>query len=75
MSYFPDNFLWGGAISASQTEGAYNLGGKGLSTSDVQTHGIFGPLQPRNADNSGLKDIAIDFYHRYPEDIALFAEM
>ncbi|HDH7838745.1 glycoside hydrolase family 1 protein [Raoultella ornithinolytica] len=75
MAYFPNDFLWGGAISASQTEGAYNLGGKGLSTSDVQTHGIFGPLQPRNSDNSGLKDIAIDFYHRYPEDIALFAEM
>ena len=22
-----------------------------------------------------IKDVAIDFYHRYPEDIALFAEM
>jgi 6-phospho-beta-glucosidase len=25
--------------------------------------------------DSGIKDVAIDFYHRYPEDIALFAEM
>jgi 6-phospho-beta-glucosidase len=24
---------------------------------------------------TGIKDVAIDFYHRYPEDIALFAEM
>jgi len=29
----------------------------------------------RVAGDSGIKDVAIDFYHRYPEDIKLFAEM
>lgn len=32
---FPKNFMWGGAFSANQTEGAFNLGGKGLSVADV----------------------------------------
>ncbi len=32
---FPDGFLWGGA--ANQLEGAWNVGGKGLSVSDVYT--------------------------------------
>ncbi|MFW5392037.1 6-phospho-beta-glucosidase [Yersinia sp. 2544 StPb PI] len=72
---FPDNFLWGGAIAANQVEGAYLTEGKGLSTSDLQPHGIFGDIIPRVSGDSYVKDLAIDFYHRYPEDIALFAEM
>jgi 6-phospho-beta-glucosidase len=36
---------------------------------------VFGPVVERVAGDSGIKDVAIDFYHRYPEDIALFAEM
>ncbi|MDN0116530.1 glycoside hydrolase family 1 protein [Yersinia intermedia] len=72
---FPDNFLWGGAIAANQVEGAYLTEGKGLSTSDLQPHGIFGDIIPRVSGDSYIKDVAIDFYHRYPEDIALFAEM
>ncbi|MFZ4213701.1 family 1 glycosylhydrolase, partial [Pantoea endophytica] len=39
---FPDGFLWGGAVAANQVEGAYQEGGKGLSTSDLQPKGIFG---------------------------------
>ncbi|NGH42564.1 glycoside hydrolase family 1 protein, partial [Escherichia coli] len=46
-----------------------------MSTSDLQPQGIFGAITPRAAGDSGIKDVAIDFYHRYPEDIALFAEM
>ena len=42
--YFPQNFLWGGAISANQCEGAYNEGGKGLSIQDVMPRGITGPI-------------------------------
>lgn len=72
---FPYGFLWGGAIAANQVEGAYLTDGKGLSTSDLQPHGIFGEITERTAGDSGIKDVAIDFYHRYPEDIALFAEM
>lgn len=47
MIKFPDNFLWGGAIAANQVEGAYNLGGKGLSTSDMLPNGILSPHQTR----------------------------
>ncbi|KAF0488488.1 family 1 glycosylhydrolase [Pediococcus acidilactici] len=35
-SYFPKNFLWGGAQAASQADGAYRDDGKGLNSSDVQ---------------------------------------
>ncbi|MGX7047422.1 6-phospho-beta-glucosidase [Lactococcus piscium] len=34
MSFKPD-FLWGGAIAASQVEGAWDVDGKGLSVADV----------------------------------------
>ncbi|MCD7091552.1 glycoside hydrolase family 1 protein [Klebsiella quasipneumoniae] len=72
---FPEDFLWGGAIAANQVEGAYNLEGKGLSTSDLTSQGILGPIVERTPGDSNTKDVAIDFYHRYPQDIALFAEM
>lgn len=71
---FPENFLWGGAVAANQVEGAYNEDGKGLSVQDVLPHGI---RQPRTAQPTAdnLKLEAIDFYHRYKEDLALLAEM
>ncbi|PKH22537.1 6-phospho-beta-glucosidase [Enterobacterales bacterium CwR94] len=75
MKTFPDTFLWGGAIAANQVEGAYLADGKGLSTSDVMPQGVFGPVVERVAGDHSIKDVAIDFYHRYPEDITLFAEM
>lgn len=71
---FPDGFLWGGAVSANQCEGAYNEGGKGLSIQDVLPHGLQTPrTEGPTADN--MKLVGIDFYHRYKEDIKLFAEM
>ncbi|WP_039058680.1 6-phospho-beta-glucosidase [Enterobacter sp. Bisph1] len=75
MKAFPTSFLWGGAIAANQVEGAWREDGKGLSTSDVQPKGVFGEVVERVEGDSALKDVAIDFYHRYPQDIALFAEM
>lgn len=33
---FPENFLWGGAMAASQADGAYDEGGKGLDTQDLR---------------------------------------
>ncbi|GHA63502.1 glycoside hydrolase family 1 protein [Photobacterium aphoticum] len=75
MTAFPHDFLWGGAIAANQVEGAFNLDGKGLSTSDMLPNGILSPHQTREARTPGIKDLAIDFYNRYPEDIALFNEM
>lgn len=71
---FPEGFLWGGAISANQAEGAYLEDGKGLSIADILSNGIFNPP----VENPGKKNPyheAIDFYHSYEEDIALFAEM
>jgi 6-phospho-beta-glucosidase len=71
---FPANFLWGGAIAANQAEGAYREDGKGLSVADVLPHGS----QSSPVDDCPdiiLYHKGIDFYHRYREDIALFAEM
>ncbi|MDU5950631.1 MAG: family 1 glycosylhydrolase, partial [Paenibacillus macerans] len=76
---FPEGFLWGGATAANQIEGGYNEGGKGLSTADVITAGthttprrITPVLEP---DAYYPSHEAIDFYHRYEDDIKLFAEM
>lgn len=71
---FPAGFLWGGATAANQIEGAYAEGGKGLSIQDVMPKGIMTPRTDAPTDDN-LKQVAIDFYHRYAEDIALFAEM
>ncbi len=71
---FPKGFLWGGATAANQLEGAYDEGGKGLSIQDVTPKGL---MSPRTAGPTpdNLKLAGIDFYNRYAEDIALFAEM
>ncbi len=71
---FPAGFLWGGAVAANQCEGAYQTDGKGWSIQDVMPHGIHGPpTAVPTPDN--LKLVGIDFYHRYAEDIALFAQL
>lgn len=73
------NFLWGGAVAANQLEGAWNVDGKGPSTADYMTAGSF---EKKREYTDGImpgkhypSHSAIDFYHRYKEDIALFAEM
>ncbi|MCP3763636.1 6-phospho-beta-glucosidase [Domibacillus sp. A3M-37] len=83
MMAFPKGFLWGGAIAANQTEGAHLADGKGLTTVDLLPTGkkrfdiMFGNLpsyEPLEGEFYPSHE-AIDFYHRYKEDIALFAEM
>lgn len=71
---FPKKFLWGGAVAANQCEGAYLEDGKGLSIQDVMPQGIKGP-RTKEPTPDNMKLIGIDFYHRYKEDIKLFAEM
>ncbi|MCV9886737.1 glycoside hydrolase family 1 protein [Metabacillus halosaccharovorans] len=71
---FPEGFLWGGAVAANQLEGAYQEDGKGLSTADVSPNGIMSPPD-YSMENFNLYHDAIDFYHKYKEDIELFAEM
>ncbi|MBO0475741.1 glycoside hydrolase family 1 protein [Vagococcus sp. DIV0080] len=79
LKKFPDNFLWGGATAANQYEGAYNVDGKGLATSDMLTAGTVDKVRritPILESNEYYPSHeAVDFYHRYKEDIALFAEM
>ncbi|WP_426332968.1 6-phospho-beta-glucosidase [Paenibacillus silvae] len=83
LKSFPENFLWGGATAANQLEGAYLEGGKGLTTVDLIPIGANRfPIALGNLDSFEPKEgefypshEAIDFYHRYKEDIALFAEM
>lgn len=71
---FKEGFLWGGALSANQCEGAYLDGGKGLSVADVLPGGMVSKvINPPNGKFPSHE--AIDFYHRYREDIKLFAEM
>ena len=65
---FPKDFLWGASISAFQAEGAYLEDGKTLTVADIR-------LQEA-AKKLGLADssVAVDFYHRYKEDIQLMKE-
>jgi 6-phospho-beta-glucosidase len=76
---FPKNFLWGGATAANQFEGGWKEDGKGDSVCDHITAGtVSTPRYFTNeikADGNYPSHEAIDFYHRYKEDIALFAEM
>lgn len=76
---FPENFLWGGAVAANQCEGAWDADGKGISVPDVITSGSHTVPRQVNADMTEKLHYpsheAIDFYHHYEEDIALFAEM
>lgn len=71
---FPKGFLWGGSVAANQLEGAYQEDGKGLSIQDVLPHGVKTPPTDVPTDDN-LRLVGIDFYHRYQEDIKMFAEM
>ncbi|OUO60029.1 6-phospho-beta-glucosidase [Collinsella sp. An271] len=72
-------FFWGGATAANQFEGAWNVDGRGPSVDDHFLGGSY--EKPReitidiDPDKFYPNHDGIDFYHRYAEDIALFAEM
>lgn len=81
---FPENFLWGGATAANQMEGGFHDTTKGPNLADVLPGG---KIRMKLLSQAGFdfemdtekytypNHEAIDFYHRYKEDIALFAEM
>ena len=73
------SFLWGGAVAAHQVEGGWRDGGKGINVSDIMTVGSHASprkITPVIGENEFYPNHeAIDFYHRYKEDIALFKEM
>lgn len=66
---FGPDFKWGVASSSYQTEGAWNLDGKGESNWD---HFSRIPGKIERGENA---DIAADFYHKYSEDIDLIKAM
>lgn len=80
---FRKDFLWGGATAANQCEGGYKEDGRGLANVDVVPHGA----DRMKVSTGKLKMLehqegyyypaceAIDMYHHYKEDIALFGEM
>ncbi|QTF06495.1 6-phospho-beta-glucosidase [Brenneria izadpanahii] len=79
VQQLPKDFLWGGAVAAHQVEGGWDQGGKGVSICDVLSGGAHGVdrvitdgVQP---GVSYPNHQAVEFYSRYKQDIALFAEM
>lgn len=80
---FPKDFLWGGATSANQCEGAYLDGGRGLGHIDIipQCAERFSIMQGNVTSFQQDKKLHYPsvhgngFYYHYAEDIALLAEM
>lgn len=91
INAFPKDFLWGGAVAANQCEGAFGVGGKGLSLADVHLYRsnqditkvshdsdiTLAQVKEAIEDKIGYypKRHGIDFYHTYKEDLKLLAEM
>lgn len=66
LESFPSDFLWGASTSAYQVEGGWDADGKGPSVIDARTHFPEGTTD---------YTVASDHYHRYAEDVELFAEL
>lgn len=66
---FGENFKWGVASSAYQTEGGYQTDGKGLSIWDIFSNKK-GKIYQDDTGND-----ACDFYQRLDEDLTLMKEM
>lgn len=75
---FPNDFLWESAMAANQAEGAWNEGGKGPGIIDYLTGSRedgkrFLTLE-LSKDEKYPNHEAVDFYHNYKKDIALFGK-
>jgi beta-glucosidase len=66
---FPQDFVWGSSTASYQVEGAYRADGRGMSIWDTFSH------TPGKTFDNQTGDVADDFYHRYPQDIALMKQM
>ncbi len=66
---FPPGFAWGVATAAYQIEGAVAEDGRGLSIWDTFCR------QPGVIRDGQTGDVAADHYHRWPEDVALMADL
>ena len=69
VTKFPQNFIWGVATSATQTEGAVCEDGKGLNIWDA-----FSSVRGNIGDGTTTSD-ACGSYYRYGEDIELLKEL
>ena len=63
------DFAWGVATSAYQIEGAASVDGRGPSIWDTFSH------LPGKTVRGETGDVACDHYHRWPEDVALMADL
>ena len=66
---FPPDFVWGAATASYQIEGARDEDGRSESIWDRFC------ATPGKVWNGHDGAIACDFYHRYPEDVALMREL
>lgn len=66
---FGKDFVWGVSTAAYQIEGAHHLDEKGASIWDAFTS------KKGRIHNNDHGQIAVDFYHRYKEDILLMKSM
>ncbi len=66
---FPAGFLWGSATASYQVEGAAREGGRGPSVWDTFSH------TAGKTSNGDTGDVADDFYHLFPKDIALMKDL
>ncbi len=66
---FPNGFVWGAATAAYQVEGAVAEDGRGPSIWDTFSH------TPGKVAGGDTGDVAVDQYHRYPQDVAIMAEL
>ncbi|XP_057969978.1 beta-glucosidase 24-like [Malania oleifera] len=69
-SDFPPDFIFGSATAAYQVEGAAHEDGRGPSVWDIFSEG-----SPERISDGSNGSVAIDFYHRYKDDVALMKEI
>ncbi|MGW4989905.1 GH1 family beta-glucosidase [Streptomyces mirabilis] len=67
LPQFPPGFLWGVSTSAHQIEGA-------AAERDPSVWDAF-TAEPGRIKDGSTADVACDHYHRYPEDVALLADL
>lgn len=67
---FPDDFLFGGSTSAFQTEGAWNVDGKGPSIWDEFTHS-----HPDEIIDHQNADITANSYAYFEDDIKIVKDL
>jgi beta-glucosidase len=69
LPQFPPGFQLGVSTASYQIEGAAGEDGRGASIWDTFSH------TPGRTKGGDTGDVACDHYHRYPEDVALMADL